>query len=497
MIQVASQHFQVFGVGNSMQGGRPENQDDWGFVETPIGLLLVVCDGMGGGPGGKTASYIAKYEILSTISQCNSQTPRLTAMKMAVSRANDAMEEQMAKVPALRGMGSTVVALLISEQSAVVAHLGDSRCYQLRGKKVKFRTQDHSLVGELVRNKAITEEQARVSPQSNVITRGLGNTSNHVAEVEEIPYRNGDRFLLCTDGVWGIMPHEDLLMRFTAPSDIPTIIGSLSEEIDRIGFAAGGHHDNHTIVMVETRTNSLLKEKMSKQVKIILTALSCLLAVSMLFNIIFMITLFNSNGTANNDNPAGGGGGDYDNSKPPVAHQEKVVDGDKGKGAEQIPVAVVSEVMDEIRNAGKAVNAPVQGGANAPKPEAQTDTAQQTDKEKPATGGKEVVNSIISSLSQIEKMDKKDFKEAVNLWDKCVKNVKQQLTSLDEKTKNKFHDQIAKMQEIVNGPNFDSSKAIWKKDPKSKTNIHYVTAPKTKTAIAEMTKELNDISSKL
>ena len=457
---------------------------------------------MGGGPGGKTASYIAKYEILSTISQCNSQTPRLTAMKMAVSRANDAMEEQMAKVPALRGMGSTVVALLISEQSAVVAHLGDSRCYQLRGKKVKFRTQDHSLVGELVRNKAITEEQARVSPQSNVITRGLGNTSNHVAEVEEIPYRNGDRFLLCTDGVWGIMPHEDLLMRFTAPSDIPTIIGSLSEEIDRIGFAAGGLHDNHTIVMVETRTNSLLKEKMSKQVKIILTALSCLLAVSMLFNIIFMITLFNSNGTAKNVNPSEGGGGDYDNSKPPVAHQEKVVDGDKGKGAEQIPVAVVSEVMDEIRNAGKAVNAPVQGDANAPKPEAQTDTAQQTDKEKPAAspapapGGKEVLNSIISSLSQIEKMNEKDFKVAVNLWDKCVKNVKQQLTSLDEKTKNKFHDQIAKMQARVSGPDFDSRKMIWPKDKNSK-NKRYVTAPKTKDAIGQMTKELNDISSKI
>ena len=170
-----------------MQGGRPENQDDFGFLETPLGFALVVCDGMGGGPGGKTASYIAKYEFLTTLSKCGEQMPPATALKMAVSRANDALEEKMMQVPELRGMGSTLVGILINRQSALIAHLGDSRCYQLRGKKVKFRTQDHSLVGELVRSKAITEEQARVSPQSNVITRGLGNTSNHVADIDEVP----------------------------------------------------------------------------------------------------------------------------------------------------------------------------------------------------------------------------------------------------------------------------------------------------------------------
>ena len=305
MIQIASPTYQLFGFANSMQGGRPENQDDFGFAETPLGFALVVCDGMGGGPGGKTASYIAKNEFLSTLMQCNAQTPPATALRMAVSRANDAMEEKMNQVSELRGMGSTLVAVLISRQSAFIAHLGDSRCYQLRGRRVRYRTDDHSLVGDLVRGKVLTEEQARVSPQSNVITRGLGNTSNHVADVVEVPYRKGDCFVLCTDGVWGSMRHEDLLQRLTSVQDIASKVGNLSAEVDRIGFAAGGHHDNHTLAIIETKTDSILKEKMSKQVKILLATLSCMLLVSIILNILLLVKMSN-HAVAVNDSGAGG-----------------------------------------------------------------------------------------------------------------------------------------------------------------------------------------------
>ncbi|MBQ9651505.1 MAG: protein phosphatase 2C domain-containing protein, partial [Prevotella sp.] len=187
IVEISSKLLPLHGFGSSLQGGRPENQDDWGFVDTPLGFLLVVCDGLGGGPGGKTASAIVKREILTTIMSASPQTPRTEALKIAVSKAEDALEYKMAEVPELQGMGSTLVAVLINQQSAVVAHLGDSRFYRISGNKVAFRTGDHSLVGELVRTKALTEEQARVSPQSNVITRGLGNTSNHVADITEIP----------------------------------------------------------------------------------------------------------------------------------------------------------------------------------------------------------------------------------------------------------------------------------------------------------------------
>lgn len=286
MEPITSNIVSLHGAASTMIGGRPENQDDLGWTDTPLGFLLVVCDGMGGGPGGKTASYIAKYVVTQTVLNSPVQARRQDVLKMAMSQANDALEQKMNEMPSLRGMGSTLVAILINEDSAVIAHVGDSRCYRLHGKKVIFRTCDHSLVSELVQHKAITEEQARVSPQSNVITRGLGSTNNHVAEIDEVPYLKGDRFVLCTDGVWGIMPHPDLLQRLGAPMEANMVVNNLQAEVDRIGAAEGGFHDNHTLAILDMNTNSRLKDKMSKQVKILLASLGSLFLISLIFNII-------------------------------------------------------------------------------------------------------------------------------------------------------------------------------------------------------------------
>ena len=264
MVQIISQRYMLSGIAVSKQGGRPENQDDCGWVDTPLGFLLVVCDGMGGGPGGKTASRIVKEEFLTAIQNCSPQASRVEAIKKAVSIANEALYLRMEKEPTLKGMGSTLVAVLINEQSAIVTHLGDSRFYSVRGKRILFRTADHSLVGEMVRNKAMSEEQARQSPQSNVIMRALGNTSNHVPEINEISFRKGDRFILCSDGVWGIMPHEQITERFTSIQDVASLATNLSAEIDQIGFSHGGNHDNHTMAIIELKMNSKLTNKTTK-----------------------------------------------------------------------------------------------------------------------------------------------------------------------------------------------------------------------------------------
>ncbi len=250
----------LHGAAISMIGGRPENQDDMAYLDTPLGFLIIVCDGMGGGPGGKTASYIVKHEIAETLCECSQQTPRDHALKMAAARAHKALEDKMIENPALNGMGSTFVAVLINNQSAVIAHAGDSRCYRLHGKKCLFRSQDHSLVAELVRKKVMTEEDARRSPQANVITRGLGSTTNHVPEIEEIPYKKGDRFVICTDGVWGAMQHQELLKVFTQPIEQQKLLSNLSAQINKIGFTKGGGHDNHTIAMFELEKDSQLKD---------------------------------------------------------------------------------------------------------------------------------------------------------------------------------------------------------------------------------------------
>ena len=97
-----------------MIGGRPENQDDIGWVDTPLGFLLVVCDGMGGGPGGRTASYIVKHVVMRTILSSSPQSDSEEAVRKAVINANDVLAKKMAESPALRGMGSTLVAIFIS-----------------------------------------------------------------------------------------------------------------------------------------------------------------------------------------------------------------------------------------------------------------------------------------------------------------------------------------------------------------------------------------------
>lgn len=269
----------LHGAAVSMIGGRPENQDDMGYLDTPLGFLIVVCDGMGGGPGGKTASYIVKHEIAETILECSPQTPRDHALKMAAAHAHQALEDKMRENPALSGMGSTFVAVLLNAQSAVIAHSGDSRCYRLHGKKCLFRTQDHSLVAELVKKKVMTEEDARQSPQANVITRGLGSTNNHVPEIDEIPYKKGDRFVLCTDGVWGSMQHQKLLNELTQPKNIQELLSDLSTQVDKIGFSKGGGHDNHTIAFFELEKDSQLKENNSWNKWVMISSAAVLVAV--------------------------------------------------------------------------------------------------------------------------------------------------------------------------------------------------------------------------
>jgi len=255
----------LHGFAVTCQGGRPENQDDVGFYETPLGLLFIVCDGMGGGPGGKTASYMAKNEISQTLINCEPQMSPVKAVKAAVGIAQEAIAAKSEEVSSVSGMGTTTVVLLINKHSAIIAHAGDSRCYQLRGKRMVFRTQDHSLVEELVQRKVFTEEEARTSPQSNVIKRGLGCLSNNVPEIVEVPYNKGDRFVLCTDGVWGIMPHQELIKRFTSKDEIKTVLSNLAIEIDEIGMRSGGHHDNHTAAIIEMDSDSLLKENFIKK----------------------------------------------------------------------------------------------------------------------------------------------------------------------------------------------------------------------------------------
>lgn len=275
----------IVGFGESRIGGRHENQDSYGYETTPFGLLVTVCDGMGGGPGGKTASSIAVKEIIEGVVNASSDETPTNVLLKSIHKANLAVLEAAEENPKLKGMGTTCVALLINKNSAVIAHVGDSRVYQLRGRHKVFRTFDHSVVFELVKKKVINEEQARCSQQSNVITRALGLNPNLEIDVVERAYEKGDRFMLCSDGIHGTMPEPELLKHVANHNNLGKVVDTLATYVDNMGRSQGGGHDNLTVVIIETQTKSTMIEKMSTRNKIILTAVAALLALSIVLNI--------------------------------------------------------------------------------------------------------------------------------------------------------------------------------------------------------------------
>lgn len=273
------------GYCESRIGGRPENQDSYGFQDTPFGLLVTVCDGMGGGPGGKTASTIAVNEIIGGVMKGESDASPKNVLLKAINRANMAILEEVNSQPELKGMGTTCTALLINENSALVAHVGDSRVYQLRNHQKVYRTFDHSMVFELVKQKVITEEQARLSEQSNYITRALGLKAELEVDVAELPYEKGDLFLLCTDGVHGAFPEKELMEMTMKKGSLGQVVDDIATAVDGAGRSKGGGHDNLTIALIETNENSILKEKMNKKTKLILAGITILLIGSLVVNI--------------------------------------------------------------------------------------------------------------------------------------------------------------------------------------------------------------------
>ena len=275
--------YKITGALESLQGGRLENQDSMGFADTPIGFVMALCDGMGGGPGGRTASSEVVDTVINVLSSCKKDDNVEAAMRKAIEQADKHIEELTARKPELRGMGTTIVLLVINKQSAHVAHVGDSRLYQFRSGHKVFRTADHSLVGELVRKGELTEEEARVSSNSNIITRAINGKGIAHPDITELPYEAGDRFVLCTDGIWGSMPEKELMNRLAnAKSASGGIVMQTTIEVDKIGQTNGGTHDNLSLVVIDTETDSKLRVKMGKRAKIIMIVISALLAFSFL-----------------------------------------------------------------------------------------------------------------------------------------------------------------------------------------------------------------------
>ncbi|MDI6843262.1 MAG: Stp1/IreP family PP2C-type Ser/Thr phosphatase [Anaerosomatales bacterium] len=217
---------------------RPSNEDAY-LMEPP---LFAVADGLGGHQAGEVASTVA----METLFAHAPKRAEAKGLARAVRAANAAVIEAAEQGRGREGMGTTLTAAMVEGTRIAVAHVGDSRAYLLSRGELAQLTQDHSLVADMVRSGTLSPEAARQHPNRSVITRALGSDPNMVADAFEVQAAPGDRLLLCTDGLTGMVEDSAIAeVLKTAPSPkaaVARLIAAANE--------AGGH-DNITVVVVD------------------------------------------------------------------------------------------------------------------------------------------------------------------------------------------------------------------------------------------------------
>ncbi len=203
------------------KGSRKDNQDSFIIerCESQSCLVLALCDGMGGAKAGGVASQLSNKAFVSHIygrltARVKKRLDYEALLKEACTEANGVSFEYSQFDEAFNGMGTTLVGgILKFDGSGYIINVGDSRAYQIsrRNHKITQITRDHSLVEELLEYGAITEEQARVHPQKNIITRAVGSEAQVEADYYRFSLRSGDIFLLCSDGLSNILTDEEML----------------------------------------------------------------------------------------------------------------------------------------------------------------------------------------------------------------------------------------------------------------------------------------------
>jgi serine/threonine protein phosphatase PrpC len=235
-------------------GDRSWNEDAAVVVPMPGGLLALVADGMGGGSTGDIAARIAVETVPRVLAALLPSTPaadRGLALQAAITEANLAVCE-VSMGPMYKGIGTTVAAVLFAHRRAIIAHVGDSRVYRLRGGKIEALTRDHSLINEylsLMPN--ITEKQIAELPR-NVITRALGMLAQELkVDLREEELQPGDVFAVCTDGAFHEAPEATLQAALALALDDPEQAAMAMVKAGIQSHAALKHSaDNATAVVV-------------------------------------------------------------------------------------------------------------------------------------------------------------------------------------------------------------------------------------------------------
>ncbi|MFZ5966319.1 MAG: Stp1/IreP family PP2C-type Ser/Thr phosphatase [Bacillota bacterium] len=238
-----------FGVISDIGKIRDINEDAF-YVSDKINLFMVA-DGMGGHNAGEVASNIAINTISTYIeekiqNQKNTTTESVHAiLKKAVLDANKQIYAKANEDVDCQGMGTTLTLGLLL-QKLYIGHIGDSRAYVLKDNCISQITQDHSLVAELVKNGSITEDEAKVHPQRNIITRALGTEKEISVDIQHFDLESGAILVLCTDGLSNLIHEKEILECFSHCSNMQ----AGCEHLVSLANERGGH-DNITIIAIK------------------------------------------------------------------------------------------------------------------------------------------------------------------------------------------------------------------------------------------------------
>jgi protein phosphatase len=248
--------FEIHARGLSDVGQRRDHNEDSFLVDEALGLFIVA-DGMGGHAGGGTASRLAVETIRGSVQAARQREPELFGTQSGVEESplpdvlREAVEAACARIfqtaqqdPELAGMGTTVTAALVDGSSAFIAHVGDSRCYLLRGTRIYQVSEDHSLVNEQLKAGAISADEAKHSRFKNIITRSVGFEQQVQVDLMGVELEHQDVLLICCDGLSNMIEDPEILqvVQEAPQEDAPARLVALANE--------RGGDDNITVVVV-------------------------------------------------------------------------------------------------------------------------------------------------------------------------------------------------------------------------------------------------------
>ena len=260
---------------------RSHNEDSY-LVQSP---LFCVCDGMGGHAAGEVASSIA----VETIAKTAPHTADPALLGAAIEAANAAVIEAALNGLGKPGMGCTATAAYIEGNTIAIAHVGDSRAYLLHEGTLIRVTRDHSYVEELVDAGEITADEARVHPNRSVITRALGSDPAMYADHFSLNIEEGDRLILCSDGLSSMIPDGEIENIATQSSTAQICTDNLVDA----ALAAGGS-DNCTVVVVDVVDDGKLREISKRRRRNVIAVISAVVALLALIGVIALASIANS-----------------------------------------------------------------------------------------------------------------------------------------------------------------------------------------------------------